>query len=128
MKINELNNTLRLMFNSLIERGFKKFPMADVTLGRAFSPQFNKFLVETDLGLNPLERMVNGLGYELHLIPIKPGDNEFKKSMDDKYNEFIENSKNDLIDHIENRPTKQTTGKVTQAFNDEVENLLADLE
>ncbi len=128
MKINELNETLRSMFNALIERGFKKFPMADVTLGRAFSPQFNKFLVESDLGLNPLERMVNGLGYELHLIPIKPGDNEFKKSMDDKYNEFIENSKNDLIDHIENRPSKQTTGKVTQAFEEVLDDIFADLE
>ncbi len=128
MKINELNEILRTMFNTLIERGFKKFSMADVTLGRAFSPQFNKFLVEADLGLNPLERMINGLGYELHLIPIKSDDNDFIEIINEKYNEFIENSKNDLIDHIENRPIKQVNNKTSKIFDEALDDILADLE
>lgn len=127
MVVNELNESLRAMFTGLIKNGYKKFPMTEVTLGKAFSPQFNKFLEDTDLGLSPLERMVNGLGFELHLMPVKSGDTEFKKIMDQKYSEFIESSKNDLIDHIENRPVKQSGGKVTKAFDDALEDMFADL-
>lgn len=127
MIVNELNESLRNLFIGLINKGYKKFSMTEVTLGKAFSPQFNKFLENTDLGLSPLERMVNGLGFELHLIPVKAGDTEFKKVMDQKHSEFLENSKNDLVDHIENRPVKQSGGKVTKAFDNALEDMFADL-
>ena len=127
MLVNELNDSLRNLFSDLINKGYRKFSMTEVTLGKAFSPQFNKFLEDTDLGLSPLERMVNGLGFELHLIPIKSGDLEFKKIIDQKYEEFLDNSKNDLIDHIENRPVKQTGGTVTKAFDNALEDMFADL-
>jgi hypothetical protein len=127
MLVNELNDSLRNLFSDLINKGYKKFSMTEVTLGKAFSPQFNKFLEDTDLGLSPLERMVNGLGFELHLIPIKSGDLEFKKIIDQKYEEFLDNSKNDLIDHIENRPVKPTGGVVTKAFDAALEDMFDDL-
>lgn len=127
MIINEVNTVLRLMFNELIENGFKKFPMAEVTLGKSFSPQFNKFLDDVDLGLNPLTRMVNGLGFELHLVPVKSDNNEFKKSMEDQFSSFLAISKNDLIDHIENRPEVKR-GKTNKVYEDIVDDLLNGLD
>jgi hypothetical protein len=120
------------VFNDLINRGFKKFPMSEVTLGKAFAPQFNKFLTEVDLSLNPLERMINGLGFELHLVPIKSNDNETKRLLDNIYSNFVEISKNDLIDHIENRPTNirvnGNNGKISKMFNEALEDILLNLD
>jgi len=127
MLINEVNTVLRLMFNELIESGFKKFPMAEVTLGKSFSPQFNKFLEDVDLGLNPLTRMVNGLGFDLHLVPVKSDNSEFKKLMEDQFTSFLATSKNDLIDHIENRPEVKK-GKTNKLYEDIVDDLLNGLD
>lgn len=129
MQLDELNNALRDMYNGLVDSGFKKFPMAEVTLGKAFSPQFNKFLEDTDLGINPLIRMINGLGYELHIIPVKSDDNEFKKIMNEHYTSFFDMSKNDLIDHIENRKfTRSGSSKTVKVFETVIDDLLNDLE
>jgi hypothetical protein len=131
MVIDDVNTLIRNMFNSLINNGFKRLPMAEVTLGKSFSPQFNKFLSDADLGLVPLTRMVNGLGYELHVVPIKSDNEEFKKVLDKQYESFLETSKNDLIDHIENRPTPTrvtSTGKASKVFDNVVDELLNDLD
>lgn len=108
MKSEEFNNVLRQMFKDLIDKGYKKYPMVEVTLGKTFSPQFSKFVEESDLGLTPLERMIKGLGFELHLIPVKNDDTDFHEKMNSKYLEFINNSKNDLIDYLDNRPVKNS--------------------
>ena len=131
MVIEELNEVTRQMYAELIDRGFKKFPMAEVTLGKSFSPQFNKFIEGDDLGLNPLTRMFNGLGGKLHIVPAKEGDSEFEKIIEKQYRSFLETSKNDLIDHIENRPDPKrnninnTNNKV---YSNIVDELLDDLD
>jgi len=130
MNSENFNNLLRQLFNDLIEQGYRKFPMTEVTLGKTFSPQFSKFLEEADLGLTPLERMTKGLGFELHLIPVKSSDTEFHQQMDKKYQEFFETSKSDLIDFLDNRQTQSggRSPKTENALNDELEDLFNELE
>jgi len=127
MDSHELNMILRDLFKQLIDQGYKKLPMVEVTLGKTFSPQFGKFIDQTDLGLIPLERMIKGLGFELHLVPVKSEDKEFHSKMNEKYQEFINTSKNDLVDYLDNRPLKNnnTRGSV---FDDELEDILNELE
>jgi len=127
MDSHELNMILRDLFKQLIDQGYKKLPMVEVTLGKTFSPQFGKFIDQTDLGLIPLERMIKGLGFELHLVPVKSEDKEFHSKMNKKYQEFVNTSKNDLVDYLDNRPLKNnnTRGSV---FDDELEDILNELE
>jgi len=127
MDSHELNMILRDLFKQLIDQGYKKLPMVEVTLGKTFSPQFGKFIDQTDLGLIPLERMIKGLGFELHLVPVKSEDKEFHSKMNEKYQEFVNTSKNDLVDYLDNRPLKNnnTRGSV---FDDELEDILNELE
>jgi len=130
MNAENFNGLLRNIFIELINQGYKKFPMAEVTLGKTFSPQFSKFLEETNLGLTPLERMVKGLGFELHLIPVKVDDQESHEFMNKKYQEFVETSKNDLIDYLDNREVK-TGGKSSTSesiFDEELDDLLNEIE
>lgn len=130
MKSDEFNNLLRNIFKELIEQGYKKYPMVEVTLGKTFSPQFSKFLEESDLGLTPLERMVKGLGFELNIVPSKPDDEEFNNKMHEKYMEFANTSKNDLTDYLDNRQVK-SGGKTTtdqSAFDDVLDDLFNELE
>lgn len=127
MNSENFNSLLRNLFTELINQGYKKFPITEVTLGKTFGPQFSKFLEDSDLGLTPLERMIRGLGFELHLIPVKSNDNEFHKQMDKKYQEFIDTSKSDLIDYLDNRPTKSGGGNKTKIDNDAFDDVLDDL-
>jgi hypothetical protein len=130
MKSDEFNNLLRQLFKDLIDQGYKKYPMVEVTLGKTFSPQFSKFIEESDLGLTPLERMIKGLGFELHLIPVKTDDTDFYEKMNEKYLEFTDTSKNDLIDYLDNRTIK-TGGKSPMnqdMFNNVLDDLLNELE
>ena len=129
MDSQELNTILRDLFKQLIDQGYKKLPMVEVTLGKTFSPQFGKFVEESDLGLIPLERMIKGLGFELHLVPVKSEDKEFHKEMDQKYQEFINTAKNDLVDYLDNRPIKSTSSHSKgSVFDDELENILNELD
>lgn len=132
MVINQLNDLLRQIFGELVEKGYKKKPMADVTLGSSFGPQFNKFFVEkTDLGLSPLTRMVEGLGYELHLVPIKQDDEETKKLLESQYETFESETKEDLINYLDNRPAQTRSsggGKVSKAFDDHVDDIFDQLD
>jgi len=127
MDSHELNMILRDLFKQLIDQGYKKLPMVEVTLGKTFSPQFGKFIDQTDLGLIPLERMIKGLGFELHLVPVKSEDKEFHSKMNEKYQEFVNTSKNDLVDYLDNRPLKNNNTKGS-VFDDELEDILNELE
>jgi len=128
MVIEEFNEELRQIFVRLGELGFKRFPMAEVTLGKSFSPQFNKYVDGDDLGMNPLIRMVNGLGGKLHITPVKEGDTKFEKFLDDQCHSFLDTAKNDLIDHIENRPDPKRNNKINnKAYGNIIEELLDEL-
>ena len=131
MRISDLNKILRQIFKELIDKGYRKLPMAEVTLGRSFTPQFTKFVEETDLGYIPIERMVEGLGFNLMLIPVKDSDTEFNQKIQEKYQEFIKICKNDLIDHLDNRTIKvrvRGNSELDKLFDDVIDDLINDVE
>ena len=126
MEIEQLNSVMRDMFTNLINNGYNKTSIAEVTLGKTFVPQFCKYVNNTNLGLIPLERMIKNLGFELHLVPIKSNDNEFNTLLDTQLLNFLTICKNDLIDYLDNRPIRQNTDSKT--FEDEIDNMINELE
>ena len=131
MKIGDLNNILRQIFKELIDKGYPKLPMAEVTLGRSFSPQFTKFIEETDLGYIPIERMVQGLGFNLMVIPVKDSDAEFNQKIQEKYQDFIKVCKNDLLDHLDNRTIKVRVrggSELDKLFDDFIDDFINEVE
>jgi hypothetical protein len=136
MQINELNSTVRTLIQQLVDQGYKKKPICDVTLGSSFNPQFSNFLNGENLGLQPLTRLIEGLGFELHIVPIKKDNNEsqVENDLQKKYDEFIQLSNQELIEYLENRPvvsrgaSKNPDGGVAGALNDMVNIIVADIE
>lgn len=129
MKVEQINSVLRDLFKKFVSDGYKLHTLCSVTLGSQSNPQFNKFLEGTDIGIAPLSRMVSGMGYELHLVPINPENTELKKNIENMTQEFFKTAESDLHDYLENRPkqTRTGTGKVDQAFQDECEVIIKEL-
>ncbi len=103
MEISQLNACLREMFVKLIGDGFTKSSITEVTLGKSFNPQFTKFIDDTDLGIKPLTRMIESLGYDLHIVPIKPTDTVFNKIVEKQMNVFYKETNSDLMDYLDNK-------------------------
>lgn len=128
MTSEDLNQIIRELFTKLIDSGYKKLPICNVTLGQNFSPQFDKFIKGTDLGLGPLTRILDGLGHNMALVPVKDDDKEFKQQIQKKYQEFIGEANTDLIDFLENRTTPQRTATVSKYVEGEVDDLINEIE
>ncbi len=134
MKIDELNSVLRNIFKELFDEGYKRLPIAEVTLGKSFSPQFGKFMEDTDLGYVPISRMINGLGFELCVIPIKSDDDKAIKFIQEQYKQFIKTTKNDLIDYLDNRTTsspirkRKSTSELEKIFDEVINDYINDIE
>jgi hypothetical protein len=71
-----------------------------VTLGRNAGIQFDKLLEGIDVGIRPLSRIINGLGYDLCLVPVKSDNFELLNSIQSQWDTVSKNMKNDLINFI----------------------------
>lgn len=101
MNHEEYNNCLREIFTELIGDGYKQSEICEATLGSQRIPQFKGLLDGKNLGLKPHHRIMNSLGYTMHLVPI-PNDNQEKMNIiSDMSQEFVENFKFLLIDYLE---------------------------
>lgn len=118
------------IFKDLIQDGYKASPMCNVTLGTNRNPQFKAFIEDkTKLGILPLKTMVDGLEYDLHLVPIAKDDTKARQELDEMTSQFIINAKQKLIDYMENRPVQQRTRTSSKSvFEDTVDNLLNELD
>ncbi|MFW6281565.1 MAG: hypothetical protein ACOC1O_02065 [bacterium] len=117
---------IREMFTEMINKGYKKGQICSVTLGDNFNPQFKNFIEGTDLGLGPLKRMIENLGYELHLTPVGNDDQDFHNQIQERVNNFVKQSNNDLVEFLNNK--KSNIGKVSQSFEKEIEELMNEIE
>lgn len=126
MRIDELNSMLREMFKQFVDNGYKKHPICSVTLGDTFGPQFTNFLNGNDLGLGPLTRIIENLGYEIHLVPVSNDDQEAQTLIQDRANNFVREISSDLKDFLDNRQPK--SGKVSQAFDNEIQELMSEID
>lgn len=132
MKAAEMNLVLRTMFQQLIDEGYRNHTLCCCTLGNMSTPLFVKFMNGTDLGIKPLERMLQGFGYTLKLVPVKPEDIDTNKNLDEISSEFITNAKTMLVEYMDkNRQTSSRVprgdGKIGQMFDQEMDDIFQDL-
>lgn len=131
MNSSEMNNLLRSMFAKLVEEGHPKNPMCAVTLGTNANPYFSKFLEGTELGIKPLSRMVEGLGFDLHLVPVKKDDVATVQELEKNSEIFINDAVDTLKEFLENHtvtPRASGGGKVAADLSCAVDELFGDLD
>ncbi len=102
MKIEEVNEVFRMIFQQLINDGYKKRHICALTLGVQSEPQFEGFLQGKNFGIKPLQRIIDAFGYELQVLMVNKNDTETKKLINDVNKEFLETCKNNLIKSLDN--------------------------
>jgi hypothetical protein len=102
MKTEEINSSLREVFNNLVNDGAKKRHLCGFTLGAQNEPQFDNFLKGTDFGLKPLQRLIQNLGYNFNIIILPQVESEETiKFIEESNQEFLSFCKNYLIEKLE---------------------------
>lgn len=127
MIVSEMNSTLREMFFEFLNKGYKKNHMCEVTLGLGSNPQFDQFLKGHDLGSIPLTRMFEGLGFELHLIPVKKTDREKLETVSALSDNFLNESKDKLEKFLSSKTSGRIPSETKEAFATQVEKILKEL-
>lgn len=92
MNFEELNMFLKNVIRELLKR-YPKTHIVSITFGTTCMNMFNKFVEEdnTMIGIRPLLRILNNLGYDLQLVPVAKNDDEVKLQLDSMCREnFIE--------------------------------------
>ena len=128
MKNAELNSILREMVKILIEDGYKKKTLCAILLGSQSGPVFHGFMKGSNM-LRPLERLVDGLGYDLHMVPIKKDDYEMSNKLDGLTEEFVDETRRRIINYVENKPVPQRklSNRSIGLFKDVVDELYKEL-
>ena len=80
MKADKLNENLRTLIENLINDGYLKYNIAALTLGASRMDQINKFLDGRDMGIKPLVKFFDALGFDLHIVPIPKDSPETEKN------------------------------------------------
>lgn len=132
MKVENLNSVLRDVINQLVADGYRKKPICDGTLGSQSNPQFDGFIKGKDLGIKPLSRLLDGLGYEILTIPVRKDDKVKFQWVTEQMVTFAQDSKSQLIQYLENRPNsdrqRNSEGTMTSALQDGVSQILNKLD
>lgn len=131
MKIGDFNTIVRELLKKLVQKGYPKHPMCAATLGAAANPQFDRFMKGTDLGAIPMGRLVDGLGYELCVIPVKQGDTDAKAYIEQCASAFLGDAETTLVEHLENRPVSTRNsggGPVAAAIEGTVKEMIFELD
>ena len=133
MKVEHLNNVLRQVIEQLINDGHKKKPICDGTLGSQSNPQFEGFMKGKDLGIKPLTRLMEGLGYEIFTIPVKKNNKEMFEFAENNMMVFADDAKSQLLQYLENRPvsergSRNAEGTMTGALQDDISKILDNLD
>lgn len=113
VKTEELNTLLREFFKSLENDGYPGQDICSATLGAQAKPTYDNFIKNNKvLGVKPLSRIFDNLGYDLHLIPIKKENLETSTQLNNTTLEFVTDSNLELRNFFENRvPTKKKSGR-----------------
>ena len=102
MKFEECNLLIRNIISDLISDGYKKNQICSVTLGGQRYAQMENFLKGSNLGVKPLSRIIETIGYDLMLVPIAKTDVEKINFVNEITDDFIESFRHELIDFLEN--------------------------
>lgn len=108
----DLNKVIRDFLNKLIEDNYKKQHICYLTLGSQSSPQIEKFLSGTDLGIKPLRKFMDAFDYDLHLVPVPKDDPDDIIDNITKYtDDFIEVFKLLLLSNLTNTDVIKSKSK-----------------
>jgi hypothetical protein len=113
VKVEGLNGLIREFFRSLEGDGYGEQEICSVTMGAQARPTYDNFVKhEKNLGIKPLSRIFDNLGYDLHLVPIKKDDSDKSQNYHETTMEFITDSNLELRHFFENKPPpKKRSGR-----------------
>lgn len=126
MKIENMNSLLREMTMALLNDGHKKTSICSTTLGTQSNPQFSKFIDGTDLGLKALQRFFDGLGYDLHILPVRKDDKQKVSEIEEISFSFAKDSYDQLKKYLSERTVKRGTVAGSGEVNEALQNILDD--
>lgn len=125
MNIEDMNTLLREMTSALLQEGYKKTSICATTLGTQSNPQFSKFVEGNDLGLKAMQRFFDGLGYDLHVVPVRKEDSKRKSDLETDSYEFAKDSHDQLSKYLKDRNVKRGpvsgSGEVNEALQSVLE-------
>ena len=128
MNTQEFINAFRQIISDLIELGIKKTHIKGVLVPTSMN-QFYRFIEnDIDISLAALNKMLNNVGYELHVVPLKKDcleDNECKEVMD-KINNIASDALAEISEILESRAGKETKSR-KKILTPETEEYLNDL-
>jgi len=107
MKPNDFNNHLRNIFSSLLSDGFLKSDLSNVTFGNNRQDQLKEFLAGRNLGLKPLNKIFEPLGFEFHMVPILKSKVKDQELVNNMANDALESIRWILLDYLENLKAKK---------------------
>lgn len=107
MKPDIFNELLRTFIKKLLNDGHTKFQICSLTFGAQSCPQLEKFIDGIDLGVKPISRLLNNMGYDLHLVAVPKEDNDTSNQLTEIDKLFFEAMKYlvaERLDNLENTP------------------------
>lgn len=107
MQSDRFNEKLRSIFQKLINDGFSKTDVANVSLGATRIDQLNGFLSGTNLGIKPLVKIFNLMGYTLHLVPIVKKDQNLEKKINEITFKGFDSIEWLLFDYLQKKMNEQ---------------------
>lgn len=117
MTSDELNIALRRILTELVDDGFKRVDISNVTFGLNKRDQFEKFVFsERNMGLKPMNPIFNDVGFELHLVPVPKNDNKFISKINSETEDYLFAFKMVLLDYLEEISIKKSKVKGIEKF------------
>lgn len=122
----QFNQSLRELVINLIQDGYKKHHICSLTLGAQSGAQFDKFIQGDNMGIKPLQRILDAFDCDLMIVPVKKNDVENNIKIEEITKEFLNNAKQLLINNLDNTDivSKATTYVSTQ-YKDFVAEIIA---
>ena len=129
MNHENLNILLRTIIQDLLNTGkYKKRDVVVATFGGGSSPQFEHFIKGSNVGINPLSRVFESSGYDLHVVPVpknsKEAQNKTIKELDD---DFVKDFTESLTNYLDSADKTAVRGSVSKVFENVAENILKDI-
>lgn len=124
MKVEEVNNVFRIIFQQLIDDGYKKRHICSLTLGVQSEPQFEGFLQGKEFGIKPLQRIVDAFGYDLRIVMVEKSDIETKNSINNMNDDNLKNCKTNLVKSLDNEDKIKSSSVIKSGILAEISNEL----
>lgn len=120
MKLDRFNCDFRELLKSLISDGFTKKDISSLTFGVYRQDQLIEFLNGRDISGKPLSRVLDDLGFELHVVPIPKKDIETREYLDSLTTDVFETLRLIFVDYLEQQQSTKNKKKLIFYFIDNI--------